>query len=149
MLGAHAARDRQALLNDSAPDFVVIGAIPRDRAQLAIPAMRLGKDVMVDKPGVTTAEDLTLLRRAVAETGRIWSVALERLMSRSVQAALCVARSGEIGTLVHLTHLAPHRLNCALHQAWFFDKATYGGTISGFCRRSARRGRGRPGWSSS
>ena len=30
-------------------------AIPRDRAGIAIAAMRRGKDVMVDKPGVTTS----------------------------------------------------------------------------------------------
>ncbi len=124
------ARDRQALLDDLATDFIVLGAIPRDRARLAVEAMRRGKDVMVDKPGVTNPDDLTLLRQTVAETGRIWSVALGRLLSRPVQAALRIARSGEIGRPVHLTHLAPHRLNRDLRPAWFFDKAAYGGIIT-------------------
>lgn len=124
------AQDREALLDDPATDFIVLAAIPRDRARIAVDAMRRGKDVMVDKPGVTSLDDLALLRLTVAETGRIWSVALGRLLSRSVQAALRVARSGEIGHPVHLTHLAPHRLNRDLRPAWFFDKPAYGGIIT-------------------
>src|ERR1700674_4791561 len=42
---AEAAR----LLDDPSIDFVVIAARPCDRAELAIAAMRRGKDVMVDK----------------------------------------------------------------------------------------------------
>jgi len=124
------ARDRQALLDDPTVDFIVLAAIPRDRAWLAVEAMRRGKDVMVDKPGVTDPEDLVKLRETVAGTGRIWSVALGRLLSRSVQAALRIVQSGEIGRPVHLTHLAPHRLNRALRPAWFFDKPAYGGIIT-------------------
>jgi predicted dehydrogenase len=51
------------------------------------------------------------------------------LLSPAVQAALDIARSGELGRLVSLTSLAPHRLNRALRPAWFFDPAAYGGII--------------------
>jgi predicted dehydrogenase len=44
--------------------------------------------------------------------------------------ALRVARSGELGRLVSLTSLAPHRLNRALRPSWFFDKPAYGGIIN-------------------
>lgn len=118
------------LLEDPGIDFVVIGAVPRDRAALAIAAMQRGKDVMVDKPGVTTAEQLAAVQRTVAETGRIWSIALGELTSPSTQAALRVARSGELGRVLHTTALAPHRLNRALRPAWFFDKPAYGGIIN-------------------
>jgi predicted dehydrogenase len=47
-----------------------------------------------------------------------------------VQAALAVARSGELGRLVSLTSLAPHRLNRALRPDWFFDQEAYGGIIT-------------------
>src|SRR6056297_2259899 len=50
--------DRRALLDRPDVALVVVAAIPRDRADLAIEAMRAGKDVMVDKPGCTTPEDL-------------------------------------------------------------------------------------------
>lgn len=118
------------LLDDPSIDFVVIAAVPRDRAELAIVAMQRGKDVMVDKPGVTTFAQLAAIERCVAETGCIWSICLGRLASPSVQEALRVVRSGEIGRLLHTTQLAPHRLNRALRPAWFFDKPAYGGIIN-------------------
>lgn len=124
------AAERDRLLDDPAIDFVVIAAVPRDRAALAIAAMRRGKDVLVDKPGVTTIDQLADIERAVAATGRIWSVCLGRLTSPAVQEALRVVRSGEIGRLVHTTSLAPHRLNRALRPSWFFDRPAYGGIIN-------------------
>jgi predicted dehydrogenase len=121
------AMERDRLLDEA--DFVVLASVPVDRAAVAIEAMRRGKDVMVDKPGVTKLAQLEAVEAAVRETGRIWSVALGRLTSASVQAALAVARSGDLGRLVSLTSLAPHRLNRALRPAWFFERAAYGGII--------------------
>lgn len=124
------AAETERLLDDPSIDFVVIAARPCDRAELAIAAMRRGKDVMVDKPGITTLEQLTAVERTVAETGRVWSICIGRLASPAIQHALHVVRSGEIGRLVHTTSLAPHRLNRALRPAWFFDKPAYGGIIN-------------------
>jgi predicted dehydrogenase len=120
----------ERLLDDPSIDFIVLCAVPRDRADLAIEAMRRGKDVMVDKPGVTTPDQLVAVEAAVRETGRIWSVCLGRLTSPAVQAALGVVRSGELGRLVHLSSLAPHRLNRALRPSWFFERDAYGGIIN-------------------
>jgi predicted dehydrogenase len=117
------------LLDDPSIDFIVLCAVPRDRAALAIEAMRRGKDVMVDKPGVTTPDQLAAVEATVRETGRVWSICLGRLTSPAVQEALGVVRSGELGRLVSLTSLAPHRLNRALRPAWFFDREAYGGII--------------------
>ena len=124
------AQERARLLDDPAIDFVVIAAEPRARARIAIAAMRHGKDVMVDKPGVTSIEQLMAVEQAVMETGRIWSIGLGRLASPAIQAALSAVRSGEIGRLVQLTSLAPHRLNRALRPAWFFERDAYGGIIN-------------------
>jgi predicted dehydrogenase len=124
------AVSRDRLLDDPSIDFIVLGSVPRDRAAVAIEAMRRGKDVMVDKPGVTTMEQLSAVEATVRETGRIWSVCLGRLTSPSAQAALDVVRSGELGRLVSLTSLAPHRLNRALRPAWFFEREAYGGIIN-------------------
>lgn len=124
------AMERERLLDDPSVDFIVLAAIPADRACIAVDAMRRGKDVMVDKPGVTTADQLATVEAAVRATNRIWSIALGRLTSNAVQAALDIARSGELGRLVSLTSLAPHRLNRALRPAWFFDRSRYGGIIT-------------------
>ena len=121
---------RERLLDDPSIDFIVLSAVPRDRAALAIEAMRRGKDVMVDKPGITTPDQLAAVEAVVRETGRIWSICLGRLGSPAVQAALLVVRSGELGRLLSLTSLAPHRLNRALRPDWFFDRDAYGGIIN-------------------
>jgi predicted dehydrogenase len=124
------AMERARLLDDPSIDFVVIAAVPKDRAALAVEAMQRGKHVMTDKPGVTTPEQLRMVSQAVAETGRRWSICLGRLASPSVQQALQFVRDGALGQLVHVACLAPHRLNRALRPAWFFDKPAYGGIIN-------------------
>ena len=121
---------RERLLDDPAIDLVVLSAVPRDRAALAVEAMRRGKDVVSDKPGVTTLGQLDQVRAAVRETGRLWSVCVGRVASPAIQAALRVVRSGELGRLVHVTSLAPHRLNRALRPSWFFERDAYGGIIN-------------------
>lgn len=124
------ALDRGVLLADPSVDFVVIAAIPRDRAALAIAAMRAGKHVLTDKPGVTTDAQLEAVRAEVMLGGRRWSIALGRLLSPSAQAMARMIAEGRIGRLVHLTQLLPHRLNRALRPGWFFDPAAYGGIIA-------------------
>ena len=66
--------DEREILEDPSVLLVAGAGIPGDRAGMALRAMRAGKDVMVDKPGCTTAEQLAELRKVQAETGRIWSV---------------------------------------------------------------------------
>ncbi len=122
--------DKPALLADKSIDFVVTAAVPRDRAQLALEAMRHGKDVLLDKPGVTTFEQLAAVERVVAETGRMFSVALGRLLTPSIQVALDMVRAGAIGRVVQTVGLGPHRLNRALRPAWFFDRSAYGGILN-------------------
>jgi predicted dehydrogenase len=124
------ATETGRLLEDPSVDFVVIAARPCDRADLAIAAMQRGKDVMVDKPGITTFDQLAAVERAVHETGRIWSICLGRLASPAVQEAQRIVRSGELGRLVHIASLGPHRLNRALRPSWFFDTPAYGGIVN-------------------
>jgi len=124
------AAERQALLDDRTAPILVCAAIPRDRAAIAIAAMQHGKDVMMDKPGVTTAADLAALERTVAQTGRIFSICFsERFLTPSTTVALRMVRDGAIGRVVQTTGLGPHRLNAAIRPAWFFDPAAYGGIL--------------------
>lgn len=120
---------RERLLDDPSIACVLLAAVPSDRAALAIEAMRRGKHVMTDKPGVTTPAQLQAVQNVARQTERLWSICFGRLTSPSIQEALRVARSGELGRLVSLTSLAPHRLNRALRPTWFFDRDAYGGII--------------------
>ena len=95
--------------------------------------MRAGKDVMVDKPGVTTPRRSS---RAV-EAGRR---ARPGASSRSAfpSASSCpstivagkLIADGAIGRVVQTIGLGPHRLNRAIRPDWFFDASGYGGILT-------------------
>jgi len=50
--------DRRRILDDPEVSMVLISEVPADRSKFAIEAMEAGKDVMDDKPGCTTIEQL-------------------------------------------------------------------------------------------
>jgi predicted dehydrogenase len=122
--------DKRRLLEDPAVKLILTAAVNCDRAATAIEAMRHGKDVMSDKPGCTTAQQLSELRRTVAETGRIWSVNYsERFEVPAVTRAVELVNAGAIGRVVQTVGLGPHRLNRHLRPDWFFQRDKYGGVL--------------------
>jgi predicted dehydrogenase len=92
-------------------------------------AMEHGKDVMADKPGVTTLEQLAELRRVQAQTRRIFSVWYGRLADRAITRAAALVKAGAIGRVIQTIGVGPHRMNPALRPAWFFERARYGGIL--------------------
>ena len=62
--------DRERMLEDRSVQLIVTAAVPSDRAGLAIEAMRRGKDVLADKPGITTWADLAAVERALGDVER-------------------------------------------------------------------------------
>ena len=123
--------DKAALLADPDIDLILISAVPADRADLAIAAMRSGKDVMTDKPGCTTLAQLDAIRAAQEETGRIWSIDFsERFEVPAMTRAAELVAEGAIGRVIQTTGLGPHRLNAATRPDWFFDRARYGGILT-------------------
>jgi len=124
------AASEAALLEDETLQLIVTAAIPAERAALAIRAMQHGKDVMSDKPGFTTLEQLAEARQVQARTGRIYSVCFsERLQSAATVRAAELARGGALGQVVQTIGLGPHRANLAQRPAWFFRRAAYGGIL--------------------
>jgi predicted dehydrogenase len=123
-------KERAQLLEDKSIHLITCAAIPNERADLAIEAMRHSKDFMVDKPGLTTFEQLEAVRKVQKETGRIFSIDFtERFEVRSTTRAGELVKAGAIGQVVHTAGLGPHRLNRHLRPQWFFDKQAYGGIL--------------------
>ncbi|MFZ4786464.1 MAG: Gfo/Idh/MocA family protein [Beijerinckiaceae bacterium] len=123
-------KERAQLLEDKSIHLITCAAIPNERADLAIEAMRHGKDFMVDKPGLTTFGQLEAVRKVQKETGRIFSIDFtERFEVRSTTRAGELVKAGAIGQVVHTAGLGPHRLNRHLRPQWFFDKQAYGGIL--------------------
>ena len=109
--GARRVADERAILDDPAIRLVVGAGIPADRAAMALRAMRAGKDVMLDKPGCTTAAQLAELRRVQAETGRICSICYsEHYLQPATVAAARLVAEGAIGRVVQTIGLGPHRV---------------------------------------
>ncbi|MBA3325891.1 MAG: Gfo/Idh/MocA family oxidoreductase [Rhodobacteraceae bacterium] len=120
-----------AILEDEAIGLIVSSAIPARRAGVALAAMRHGKDVMLDKPGVTDFDQLAEVRRVQAETGRIVSILYSEHFENpaTVRAGELVA-AGAIGEVVHTIGLGPHRLRRDTRPEWFFRRADYGGVLT-------------------
>ena len=127
---AKAARSEDEVLEDPAVKLVVSAGIPDERAPLGIRVMRHGKDYMVDKPGITTLDQLADVRRVQAETKRIYSIMYsERLENRATVRAGELVKAGAIGRVLQTIGLGPHRMNPETRPAWFFERARYGGIL--------------------
>ena len=128
---AKRAASADELLEDASIHLILTAAIPGDRAGIAIQAMRHGKDVMTDKPGATSLEQLAALRQVQAETGRIFSVFYEERFDNKPTIRACeLVRAGAIGEFVHSVGLGPHLIRKAARPRWFFERARYGGIIT-------------------
>ena len=122
--------DNREILEDASIKLVVSSITPDIRAAMAIQIMRAGKDVMVDKPGVITLDQLAEVRRVQAETKRIFSVCYsERFESRATEKASLLVAAGAIGKVVQTVGLGPHALNNNPRPDWFYQRARYGGIL--------------------
>lgn len=123
--------DRRRILDDPEIQMILISAVPEDRAGLAIEAMEAGKDVITDKPGCTTLDQLQALREVQARTGRIWSVNFsERFQVPAVTRADELVQAGAIGRVIQTLGIGPHKQNLGTRPAWFFDRKRYGGILT-------------------
>ena len=124
------APSMEAILEDPKIDVIGGSAMPAERAGISIKAMQHGKDVLADKPAVTTLEQLAEIQRIQRETGRIWC-----LYSNEHYDRRCTLRAGElvaqgaIGRVVQTTGIGPHKTRLPTRPAWFFDRGISGGII--------------------
>ena len=122
--------DKRAILDDGSIELVVSATVPDIRSVTAIETMRHGKDVMVDKPGVVTLEELAAVRQVQRETGRIFSVCFsERFENRATEKASQLVAAGAIGKVVQTVGLGPHALRNNPRPDWFFQRKRYGGIL--------------------
>jgi predicted dehydrogenase len=124
-------KNKSDILKDNSIDMVLISSIPKDRADLSIEVLNSGKDVMVDKPGCTTLNQLEDLKRTVKKTGKIWSVNFsERFHVAAVAKAEDLVAEGKIGKVKQTIGTGPHRQGNYERPDWFYDRQSYGGIIT-------------------
>jgi predicted dehydrogenase len=125
------ANSEKEILEDISIQLILSSAIPVDRAGIGIRAMQHGKDYMVDKPGITTLEQLEEVRRVQKQTGRIYSIMYsERFENKATVKAGDLVKEGAIGNVIQTVILAPHRMTANTRPSWFFDKEYFGGIIT-------------------
>jgi hypothetical protein len=99
------------VLDDPSVQLVLTSQIANERAGIAVRAMKQGKDVLSDKPGITTLEDLADVRKTIAETNRIYAIMYSELLE--VKAAVYageLVKQGVIGKVIQTINIAPHQI---------------------------------------
>ncbi|HMD60172.1 MAG TPA: Gfo/Idh/MocA family oxidoreductase [Opitutaceae bacterium] len=127
---ARAARSMDEILSDPEVRLVACAAVTSERGPIGRRVMEAGKDYFSDKAPFTTMGQLEEARAVAARTGRKHMVYYsERLHNESAMFATDLVQAGAIGRIIHVTCLAPHRLNKATRPGWFFRREKYGGIL--------------------
>lgn len=123
--------DEKEILDDKSIQLVLSSGIASERAPLGIRVMKSGKDFLSDKPGITTLEQLEVVRKVQKETKRIYSILFsERFENRATVKAGELVKAGVIGKVVQTIGMGPHRIKTTVRPDWFFDKNKFGGIIA-------------------
>lgn len=118
------------IYNDPSIAVITTAAIPADRAAISIKSMQSGKDVLSDKPGMTTFAQLEDIKRVQKETGRIYGVLYsEHFEVRATVEAGNLIAQGAIGKVINTIGMGPHSLALNNRPEWFFTRARYGGIL--------------------
>ena len=126
------------ILDDPSVQLVLTSQIANERAGIAVRAMKHGKDVLSDKPGMTTLEQLAEVRKTIAETKRIYAILYSELLE--VKAAVYageLVRQGAIGKVIQTINIAPHQIvqdggdagGATPRPDWFWNPEQYGGIL--------------------
>jgi predicted dehydrogenase len=127
---AKVAASEDEILSDSSIQLVLSATVPVDRAPLGIRVMRQGKDFLSDKPGMTTLAQLADVRKAIAESKKIYAILYsERLEVKAAVHAGELVKAGAIGRVVQTINIAPHQMNAPTRPAWFWEREKYGGIL--------------------
>lgn len=127
---AKAARSLDEILDDKEVHLVASAAVPCDRGPLGCRVLEGGKDYFTDKAPFTTLAQLADARAAVDRTGRKFMVYYsERLHVECAVLAGDLIQRGEIGRVIQVIGLGPHRLTPQNRPGWFFEHDKYGGIL--------------------
>ncbi|MGL4515006.1 MAG: Gfo/Idh/MocA family protein [Lacipirellulaceae bacterium] len=125
--GATAVAEHGQLLADSEVDAVVVGVPNCFHKQIALEAMRAGKDVLLEKPMALSAAECDELLDCQAETGRVLQIGFAHRYTAVGQGAKRVVDQGALGEVYHAkAHLYLRRAVPGLG-GWFTTKAMSGG----------------------
>lgn len=124
------ATSKQVILEDPTVHLIATAAIPSERYLLGIETMEHQKDFFTAKTPFTTLEQLEEVKGKIAETKQKYTVYYsERLGVESAIFAGRLIEAGEIGRVIQVMGMGPHRLRFDTRPEWFFRKEQYGGIL--------------------
>lgn len=100
LTGGKAYHDYRDLLQDPDVDAVIISTPDHWHAQMAIDAMRAGKDVDVEKPMALTIDEARRMVEVARETGQVLAVDSEHMAHGIWEPAQAAVREGVLGKLL-------------------------------------------------
>ena len=128
---ATVAGDTDEILADPEVELIASASINAHRGPLAVRALEAGKHFFVDKPCVTTLEQLEAVRDSVDRCGRRWFAFFgEMVTNAGVEWVHREVKAGNLGEPVHFMGLGPHMLRIETRPGWFFDAGLYGGILN-------------------
>lgn len=108
---AKVVKTQEEILEDPSIRLVLSSQIANERAPLGVKVMKHGKDYLSDKPGITTLEQLTEVRKTIASTKRIYAIMYsERLEVKAAVYAGKLVQDGAIGKVIQTINIAPHQI---------------------------------------
>lgn len=123
--------DLDELLRKSGANTLLTAAINSGKADIIVKAVDAGLNIISDKPLVTTMDDLNRITDVLE---RNKNVKLYLMLSERYNPVLVTAKklidAGEIGQVVNIINMRPHRLSPQGRPAWMFDSKQYGGIIN-------------------
>jgi predicted dehydrogenase len=129
----------EEIIHDDSIQLVLSSKIANERAALGVKVMLNGKDFLSDKPGITTLEDLALVRKTIDQTKRIYGILYsERFEVKAAVKAGELIQAGAIGRVIQTINIAPHQITQkngdaggggTVRPEWFWHSKQYGGIL--------------------
>ena len=123
--------DLDELLQKSGANTLLTAAINSSKADIIVKAVEAGLHIISDKPLVTKMDDLNRITDALEKNK---NVKLYLMLSERYSPVLVTTKNlidaGEIGQVVNIINMRPHRLRPQGRPAWMFDSKQYGGILN-------------------
>jgi predicted dehydrogenase len=125
--GCRAHDSAASLLEDDSIDAVVVSVPNRWHRELAIEAMRAGKDVLLEKPMGLSAAECQQTIEVAGETGRILQIGMMHRWTAVGQAAKNAVATGDLGEIYHAKAHLYRRRGVPGLGGWFTTREMSGG----------------------
>jgi len=125
--GATVTNDPQTLLDDASIDAIVVGVPNCWHKELAIAAMRAGKDVLLEKPMGMNAAECQEINDTAKSTGQILQIGMANRFTSVGQSAKQFIGSGDLGEIYHAKAHLYRRRGVPGLGGWFTTKEFSGG----------------------